>query len=161
MRNTRKESCKCANSKRQPQPSQCLLVEWGGPADVQKQVTEKYDEGSLSLHSCRMAVEDHVTSGRRLLPALTLCLARVHLPPLTFSPSFWTQSLTLHKTTMLKSAGPDLPDEIAHSQSHGHTVEINTGKRGWRMGFVKWNKGQTPVNSYQHSIGTHNLYTVG
>lgn len=62
----------------------------------------------------------------------------------------------MHKTTTLETAGPDLPGEIAHSQSHGLTVEKCRGEgEGW--GFVKWNKGHAPVNS----IGTHDLYTVG
>lgn len=28
------------------------------------------------------------------------------------------------------------------------------------MGFVKWNKGHTPVNSFQHSVRTRDLHTA-
>lgn len=58
---------------------------------------------------------------------------------------------------MHKTAGPDLPSEIAHSQSHGLTVEKCRGEvGGWRTGFVKWNKGQQLPTKQ-----AHDLYTVG
>lgn len=40
------------------------------------------------------------------------------------------KGLTLHKTTTLQTAGPKLPGEIAHSQSHGLTVEKCKGEGG-------------------------------
>lgn len=67
-----------------------------------------------------MVVEAHVGSVWHLSSASAPYLPRV--PPVTFYPDFRTQKLTLHKTTTLKTAGPNLPDETAHSQSHDHTV---------------------------------------
>lgn len=107
--------------------------------DTLKQLTHKTRVSEIHGDDCRIAVEDRVTSMCCPLSALTLRLTCVHLPPITFNPGFWTQSLTLHKTNTLKTAGPEPPrhlDEIAHSQSHGQTVAINTEKReggGWDL----------------------------
>lgn len=128
---------------RQPVPSQCTCV---------------------SLHVWWMVVEAHVAS-----VGVTSFICFTPLPDsCPSSPQSRStpvlghkdKRLTLHKTTTLKTAGPDLPGEIAHCQSHGLTVEKCRGEGGWRMGFVKWNKGHTPVGSYQCCITPHDLYTV-
>lgn len=58
----------------------------------------------------------------------SVCLSRVHLPPGTCGPGFRTQRADLAQDN--HTPGPKLPGEIAHSQSHGLTVEKCRGEGG-------------------------------
>lgn len=122
MRNARRESGQCDTAR------DCSAGWIWGPADLQRQATEISGDGWW--RPCDLSVTSYSLWPSAGRVAILLRCSQ----PKFFGHKVWPCT----RQPPLRSTGaPGLPDEISRYQPHGHTEEINTGKRksgGWDSG---------------------------